>query len=224
MLPSVAIVGRPNVGKSTLFNQLTRSRDALVGDEPGVTRDRQYGIAGHGKRRFIAIDTGGLADEDEPLARLSAAQTRQAEAEADLILFMVDARAGMSPLDEQIAARLRRYGKHVAMLANKVDGLDPEIAVGEFHHMGLGTPWPIAARHGRGIAQAMDAALDVLPAPGTLPELPSTGIRVAVIGRPNVGKSTLVNRILDADRVIAHEQPGTTRGRIPIASRRRGRD
>ena len=216
MLPVIVIVGRPNVGKSTLFNVLTRSRDALVADQPGLTRDRKYGFAAHGDFRCIVVDTGGYTDERNDVMRLAVEQALQAELESDVVVFMVDGRAGVSALDEVIAQRLRRHGKPVVLAVNKTDGINPELAVTEFHRLAVGVPMAMAAAHGRGIS-AMWSAIRPLVANSTEPRVEQDhGIKFAVIGRPNVGKSTLVNRILGVQRVIAHDEPGTTRDSIYI--------
>ncbi len=224
MKPVIALVGRPNVGKSTLFNRLTRSRDALVADQPGLTRDRQFGEGRLGERPYIVVDTGGLSGEDRGLDGLMARQSWQAVEESDAILFLVDARDGLTAEDENIAARLRSTGKPVWLVVNKVDGLDPDVVAAEFHALGLGEPWPIAAAHGRGVRQLIDAVLDALPAPEgrSEEEEAEQGIRIAIVGRPNVGKSTLVNRILGEERVVAWDMPGTTRDSIYLPFERDG--
>jgi len=228
MLPVVALVGRPNVGKSTLFNYLTQSRNALVADYPGLTRDRQYGTVRRGEHRpFLVVDTGGIIEQAEGLEDHAMRQVWAALDEADLILFLVDARAGINTADEAIAQKLRKTGKPVLLVANKVDGLKkPDTALAEFFAMGLGgQPWPIAASHGHGIADLLDEVLRLLPPPETETEEDEAapGIRVAVIGRPNVGKSTLVNRLLGEERVVVFDQPGTTRDSIFIPFERDGR-
>jgi len=223
MLPVVAIVGRPNVGKSTLFNCLTRSRDALVSDLPGLTRDRQYGVSRVGERPFLLVDTGGLTDESDPLAKQIAGQVRIAIDEADLVLFITDARDGLTAADELVAGQLRRTGKPVQLVVNKTEGLEEATALAEFHALGLGEPLAVATAHGRGISALTEKALERLPESEEAPEaLP--GIRVAVLGRPNVGKSTLVNRLLGEERVLAQDAPGTTRDSIRVPFTRDGRD
>ncbi|HET7370068.1 MAG TPA: ribosome biogenesis GTPase Der [Gammaproteobacteria bacterium] len=221
MLPVIALVGRPNVGKSTLFNALTRSRDALVADEPGLTRDRQYGYGLVGSRRYVVIDTGGLEAEADTLAELMARQTRRAVAEADEIVFLVDGRAGLTPADERIAAELRRAGKTVYLAVNKTEGVAADLAVAEFHALGLGVPWAIAAAHGRGVEALVEAVLADLPEAEAEPE-DSAAPAIAIIGRPNVGKSTLINRLLGDERVVASAEPGTTRDSIAIELERGG--
>ena len=224
MLPVIALVGRPNVGKSTLFNRLTRTRDALVADVPGLTRDRQYGDGRSGERAFIVIDTGGLSGDRESLDGLMAQQAWQAVAEADLVFFLVDGREGLTAADEIVAQALRRIGKPRLLVVNKTDGIDPDQATAEFHALGLGDPLPIAAVHGRGITALMQSAMVLLPAEGAMPavSVDDDRIRVAVVGRPNAGKSTLINRILGEQRVLAFDQPGTTRDSIFIPFERDG--
>lgn len=219
MLPVIALVGRPNVGKSTLFNRLTRTRDALVADVPGLTRDRKYGDGVVGPRPYIVVDTGGLSGDKDDLDGLMKQQAWQAITEADLVLFMVDGREGLVSSDQAVAEALRKAGKSVVLVVNKTDGIDPEVAVADFYQLGLSEPYPIAASHGRGVDRLMKASADLLPeevelddeADGT-----SGSIRVAVVGRPNVGKSTLINRMLGEERVLAFDQPGTTRDSIFI--------
>lgn len=220
MLPVITIVGRPNVGKSTLFNALTKSRAALVADEPGLTRDRQYGYGVVGPGRYAVVDTGGLEAEVDTLAELMARQTRQAVAEADAVIFLVDGRTGLTGADERIGAELRRASKRVYLAVNKTEGREPNAAVAEFHSLGLGEPWPIAAAHGRGVEALIAAALANVPLVDELPEDRAAAPAVAVIGRPNVGKSTLINRLLGDERVIASSEPGTTRDSIFIGLER----
>ncbi|HQW10099.1 MAG TPA: ribosome biogenesis GTPase Der [Steroidobacteraceae bacterium] len=217
MLPVIALVGRPNVGKSTLFNALTRTRDAIVADVPGVTRDRQYGYGKVGSVAFVAIDTGGIVEQPSGIESPMRVQTERAIAEADTLVFIVDARAGITPLDEFIARQLRRSGKRVVLVANKAEGLDSDVAVAEFHGLGFGEPVPLSAAHGQGTHELMDAVFADAPPPDIATETADPArdaIRIAVIGRPNVGKSTLVNRLLGEERVIASEMPGTTRDSI----------
>jgi GTP-binding protein len=226
MIPVIALVGCPNVGKSTLFNRLTRTRDALVADVPGLTRDRKYGDGRVGDWPFIVIDTGGLSGETEDLDGLMAQQAWQAISEADLVFFLVDGRAGLTASDEMVAMALRRTGKSAVLVVNKTDGVDIDTALAEFHALGLGDPVPIAAAHGRGITALMSRAMESLPAAVTdAGAEPDSGrIRVAVAGRPNVGKSTLINRMLGEERVLAFDQPGTTRDSIFIPFARDGVD
>lgn len=217
-LPVVAIVGRPNVGKSTLFNQLTRTRDALVLDQPGVTRDRQYGQGKVGDRPYIVIDTGGIGGEEVGLDGKMAAQARIAVGEADVVLLMLDARDGLTALDQALAQELRRLAKTTYIVVNKCDGLDADAVLADFSRLGFPEIFLIAAAHGRGINIVADAALADFPEIDTetmLDDLPE-GIKVAIVGRPNVGKSTLVNRILGEERVVAFDEPGTTRTSIAI--------
>ncbi|WP_067645593.1 ribosome biogenesis GTPase Der [Dokdonella koreensis] len=225
MLPVVALVGRPNVGKSTLFNVLTRSRDALVADLPGVTRDRHYGICRLGTRQFMVVDTGGLADSDEGLAGLTALQVQAAIDEADVVVFVVDARDGLLPGDPMVLDRLRRASKPLLLAVNKVDGLDEHVALAEFARLGIADPLPLAASHGRGVQPLLDAVTPLLPAEIEEPAeaADAGGVRVAIVGRPNVGKSTLVNRLLGEDRVIVSDVAGTTRDSIRIALERDGK-
>jgi GTP-binding protein len=217
MLPTLVLVGRPNVGKSTLFNRLTRTRDALVADQPGLTRDRHYGRGRVGHRPYLVVDTGGL----EPVAKEGilhemAKQSRQAVDEADVVLFIVDGRAGCTPQDAIIAQQLRKTGKPVLLLVNKAEGMQRARVTVEFHELGLGEPLPISSAHGDNVEEMIEVALEELP-----PDFSEEGDaedkpKLAIVGRPNVGKSTLVNAILGEQRVIAFDQPGTTRDSIYI--------
>ncbi len=226
MLPVIALVGRPNVGKSTLFNRLTRSRDALVADQPGLTRDRKYGIGKLGARPYVVVDTGGLSGEAEGIETLMERQVHRAIDEADHILFVLDAKAGCTGNDEQIGAQLRRTGKPITLVVNKTDGQDPDQAASEFHVLGLGDPVAIAAVHGHRVHPLIDRVLEGLPASirndARAEDL--KGTLVAVVGRPNVGKSTLVNRLLGEDRAVTFDQPGTTRDSLFIPFRHEERD
>jgi len=225
MQPVIALVGRPNVGKSTLFNRLTRSRDALVADLPGLTRDRQYGLGHLDGRSFLVIDTGGLSGEEHALDEAMARQTLRAVGEADLVLLLVDGRAGLTAADEQIAARLRATGKTLRLAVNKTDGLDAAVASAEFHALGLGEPHPIAASHGRGVRQLVASLLEACPeavSEAPAEETEADRVRVAVVGRPNVGKSTLLNRLLGEERLVAFDQPGTTRDSVEVPFERDG--
>lgn len=225
MIPVLALVGRPNVGKSTLFNRLTRSRDALVADIPGLTRDRKYGEGEFEDRRFIVIDTGGITGSEEGIDLAMAQQSLLAVEEADAVLFLVDARAGLTAVDEQLADRLRRSQKRVYLVANKIDGVDPDVALAEFFRLGTDEVYPLTASHGRGVHSLMEAVLADFPEPEEVPDDEAEeqrGIRIAVVGRPNVGKSTLVNRMLGEDRVVVFDQPGTTRDSIYIDYERNG--
>ncbi|MFP4278588.1 MAG: ribosome biogenesis GTPase Der [Halochromatium sp.] len=220
MLPVLALVGRPNVGKSTLFNRLTRTRDALVADVPGLTRDRQYGIGRVGPGPYVVVDTGGISGGDG-IDALSEQQVRIAIAEADHLLFLVDTRDGTTPADLEIAAQLRRTGKPLTLVANKVDHLDWTLAAGELHRLGLGDPQPIAALQGRGVSALITGVFETFPAGADAAveetdETSTEAVRVAVVGRPNAGKSTLINRLLGEERVVVFDSPGTTRDSIEI--------
>ncbi|WP_394754798.1 ribosome biogenesis GTPase Der [Crenothrix sp.] len=224
MLPVIALVGRPNVGKSTLFNYLTRSREALVADFPGLTRDRQYGRIKHGNRPCLVVDTGGIADDAEGIESIAREQVQIALEEADVIVFMVDAREGLSASDRAIAATVRKLAKPVILVTNKVDGIDASIAAFDFYALALGEPVLVAASHGRGVPELLERVNALLP-----PEIPvvehdsKRDIAIAVVGRPNVGKSTLINRLLGEDRVIVYDEPGTTRDSIYIPFERNGK-
>jgi GTP-binding protein len=250
MLPVIALVGRPNVGKSTLFNRLTRSRDALVADYPGLTRDRQYGKAEVEEHPFIVIDTGGIQGDEQGIDALMAEQSLMAIEEADAVLFMVDARAGLTSADIGIATYLRKQDKKVFLVANKVDGIDADSAVADFYSLGLGdTVHKIAAAHGRGVTQLLTLALtphiEALSAPKAeendefdgemdnelsdeekIDEAPNENdkIKLAIIGKPNVGKSTLTNSILGEERVVVYDMPGTTRDSVYIPMEHNGRE
>ena len=213
--PHLALVGRPNVGKSTLFNRLTRTRDALVADVPGLTRDRRYGRADIEGRPCILVDTGGLLGEDD----LSALTERQAEfalAEAQTVLFLVDARNGLTGGDESIAERLRKAGCDVILVVNKIDGCDPHAAVAEFATLGFADCCLVSATHGRGVGQLCERLAERLPVEGEFTEAPPGTICTAVVGRPNVGKSTLINRLLGEERQVVFDRPGTTRDAIEV--------
>ena len=220
----VALVGRPNVGKSTLYNVLTRTRDALVADFPGLTRDRKYGHATIDDDSFIVIDTGGLSGEQEELDEHMARQTRLAIEESTLVLFMVDARDGLTPADERIGDELRRLGKPVILVLNKTDGLDPAAAAAEFYALGLDTPVEIAAAHNRGLRVLNQRMKDFIEDDNeAIPDEASSGVRVAFVGRPNVGKSTLINRFMGEERVVVFDMPGTTRDSIYVPFERDGK-
>jgi GTP-binding protein len=228
MLPVITLVGRPNVGKSTLFNRLTQSRDALVSDFPGLTRDRQYGIGRIGPRRYLVVDTGGISGDAQGVEALMQRQVQLAITEADQVLFLVDAQDGCTPGDFAIAEGLRRLGKPLTLVVNKSDVGDPELLAAEFHALGIGDPIPIAAAQGRGVRGLMDVALGHLaepeaPTEGEQPGEDEGGIRVAVVGRPNAGKSTLINRLLGEERVVTFDEPGTTRDSIFIPFALHGR-
>ncbi len=222
MLPVIALVGRPNVGKSTLFNRLTRSRDALVADQPGLTRDRKYGTGKLGSQPYVVVDTGGISGDQVGIDVLMEQQVRQAIGEADHILFLLDAREGCTGGDETIAQELRRTGKPVTLAVNKSEGLDQALAGSDFYRLGFGEPQLIAAAHGRGVKGLIESVLEQMP-PAEDAEPDEPGIEIAVVGRPNVGKSTLVNRLLGEERVVAFDQPGTTRDSIFIPFERNGR-
>ena len=227
MKPVIALVGRPNVGKSTLFNRLTRSRDALVADLPGLTRDRHYGEGRMGERPFLVIDTGGF----EPVAKEGimhemAKQTRQAVAEADIVIFIVDGRQGMTPHDKTITDFLRKSGRSVMLVVNKAEGMRYTAVTADFYELGLGDPYVISAAHGDGVMDLVDEALNMALAAKPADEEPAEDlgktIKIAIVGRPNVGKSTLVNTLLGEERVIAFDMPGTTRDSIEIPFERGG--
>ena len=218
MLPVIALVGRPNVGKSTLFNRLTQSRDALVADFPGLTRDRQYGLGKIGSAPYIVVDTGGLTDVKETLSNQVTQQALAAIAEADAVLLLVDARSGLSSADETIAQQLRRTGKPIYLVLNKAEHLNTALISADFYALGLGSPHPISATHNQGIPALLEQVLSELPERAEVaPSLPHDGsIRLAVVGRPNVGKSTFINRLLGEERVLTADLPGTTRDSVYI--------
>lgn len=220
MLPVIALVGRPNVGKSTLFNRLTRSRDALVADYPGLTRDRQYGFGRLGPIPYIVIDTGGVAGGEQGINEAMVDQTARALEEADVALILVDAREGISAADEHVADLARRNGKKTWLVVNKGEGLDSDIAGSEFHALGLGEPVVISAAHGDHVNALMEAVLEDFD---TVEEQPvpsydddEHALRIAVVGRPNVGKSTLINRLIGEDRLVVYDMPGTTRDSVSV--------
>ncbi len=224
MIPVIALVGRPNVGKSTLFNFLTKTRDALVADYPGLTRDRKYGQGKVGGAAYLVVDTGGLSGDKEGIDELMAQQTRLAIEEADVIVFMVDARSGVTASDHMITKELRLLKKPIILVANKVDGLNSDTAISDFYELGIGEPLPIAATRGRGVKQMMEQILDSLPetAETEIGRDEEDRIKVAILGRPNVGKSTLVNRLIGEERVLAFDMPGTTRDSIYIPFEKNG--
>ncbi|MBC3766229.1 ribosome biogenesis GTPase Der [Neptunicella marina] len=244
MLPVVALVGRPNVGKSTLFNRLTRSRDALVADFPGLTRDRKYGQAKYEGLQFILVDTGGISGDEQGIDAEMAEQSLLAIDEANVVLFLVDARAGVTSADIGIANHLRKQNKKVYLVANKVDGIDGDSESAEFYSLALGDVLQIAAAHGRGVQQLLNTTLEPLAeafpdmyvqddkdteqeekdAEQMLAELQASPIKLAIVGKPNVGKSTLTNRILGEERVVVFDQPGTTRDSVFIPMQRDERD
>ncbi len=222
MIPVIALVGRPNVGKSTLFNRLTKTRDALVANYPGLTRDRKYGDFWFEQKKYLLVDTGGITGEEEGIDFAMAEQSRNAIDEADLVMFMVDCRDGLSAADQMLAEYLRKRHKRVMLVANKIDGINADNATAEFHLLGLGEIHPISASHGRGVLALLGTAAELLAPMTQDQELQAvlseeqTGIKIAVVGRPNVGKSTLVNRMLGEDRVVVFDQPGTTRDSVYI--------
>ncbi|MDR2332191.1 MAG: ribosome biogenesis GTPase Der [Burkholderiaceae bacterium] len=226
MKPVIALVGRPNVGKSTLFNRLTKSRDAIVADFAGLTRDRHYGNGRQGKHEYIVIDTGGFEpDASSGIFREMAKQTQQAVAEADVVIFVVDVRAGLSAQDHEIAKYLRRLGKPALLVGNKAEGMKDSMHMSEFYELGLGEVYPISAAHGQGVRPLVELALDQLnlPDPDDEEEDRESGvIRLAVAGRPNVGKSTLINTWLGEERLVAFDMPGTTRDAISVPFERLG--
>jgi GTP-binding protein len=215
MIPVIALVGRPNVGKSTLFNRLTRSQDALVADFPGLTRDRQYGDATFDNKPFIVVDTGGIGVEDIAIDALMSKQSEFALDEADIIFFLVDGRAGLSSVDQSIALRLRKISKPIYLVVNKTDGLDEEIVCADFQSLGLPAVYGISASHGRGLHPLLEAVTATFE-PKIEVNDPDNPIKIAFAGRPNVGKSTLINRILGEERVVVYDMPGTTRDSISI--------
>ncbi|WP_353153744.1 ribosome biogenesis GTPase Der [Herminiimonas fonticola] len=228
MKPVIALVGRPNVGKSTLFNRLTRSRDALVADLPGLTRDRHYGEGRVGERPFLVIDTGGF----EPVAKEGimhemAKQTKQAVAEADVVIFIVDGRQGLTPHDKTITDFLRKSGRSVMLVVNKAEGMKYTTVTADFYELGMGDPYVISAAHGDGVTDLVEESLNIAfaqrPPEEELPVSNDRSIKLAIVGRPNVGKSTLVNTLLGEERVIAFDLPGTTRDSIEIPFEREGR-
>ncbi len=228
MKPVIALVGRPNVGKSTLFNRMTRSRDALVADLPGLTRDRHYGEGRMGERPFLVIDTGGF----EPVAKEGimhemAKQTRQAVAEADIVIFIVDGRQGLTPHDKTITDFLRKSGRSVMLVVNKSEGMKYTSVAADFYELGMGDPYVISAAHGDGVMDLVEESLDLAfaqrPPEVEVPESGERSIKIAIVGRPNVGKSTLVNTLLGEERVIAFDMPGTTRDAIEIPFERGGK-
>lgn len=224
MKPTLVIVGRPNVGKSTLFNRLTRSRDALVADLPGLTRDRHYGIGRLGTRAYLVVDTGGFEPATrDPMLHQMARQAEAAIAEADVLLFIVDARSGLTALDRTIAERLRTTGRRLILVVNKGEGMNRELVAAEFHELGCGEPLVVSAAHGDGVRELVELALSGWPESAEEEASAQDGPKVAIVGRPNVGKSTLVNTLLGEERVIVFDQPGTTRDAIATTFERDGK-
>jgi len=230
ILPVIALVGRPNVGKSTLFNVLTKSRAALVADQPGLTRDRQYGQCHFFGRDFLLVDTGGVAagEGKDPLSQLMEKQSWQAVAEAQVILFLVDARAGVTLQDIELAKKLRKTNKPVIFVINKVDGIKQiDGVIAEFHRFGFKQVATVSASHGQGVAALQELITEIIPEETNEDELTELtengGIKLAIVGRPNVGKSTLVNRILGEERVVVFDMPGTTRDSVFIPFERHGK-
>lgn len=223
MKPTIALVGRPNVGKSTLFNRLTKTRDAIVADIPGLTRDRHYGHGKLGKKPFLVVDTGGFEPRaKDGIMHEMARQTEQAIAESDIIVFVVDGRAGITAQDKDIANKLRKIDRPIYIAVNKAEGMDRGIAAADFHELGLGQPYSISASHGEGVRQLLDIVLEGYPEPDE--EADDDGVvKVAIAGRPNVGKSTLINALLGEERVIAFDMPGTTRDAIHVDFERAGK-
>jgi GTPase len=221
MLPVIALIGRPNVGKSTLFNAMTQTRDALVADLPGLTRDRQYGFARRAEVPCIVVDTGGLVENATDIEGLMVEQSERAISEADRLVVVLDGRAGVTPQDQFVAGLARRSGKPVVLAVNKTEGFDEDIAVADFYQLGLGEPHPVSAAHDQGVVSLLETVLQgFTPDPQDGPE--QSSIKVAVIGRPNVGKSTLINRLLGENRMVAYDQPGTTRDSVMVPFERDG--
>ncbi len=224
MLPVIALVGRPNVGKSTLFNRLTRSRDAIVADYPGLTRDRQYGFGKLGPIPYLVIDTGGVAGGEEGIDEVMVEQTVRALDEADAAIVLVDGREGVTAADEHVASLARRHAKKTWLAVNKAEGLDKDIASAEFHALGIGEPVAVSAAHGDRVSALMEAVLEGYEVEDEKDdEEEERELRIAVVGRPNVGKSTLVNRLIGEDRVVVYDQPGTTRDSVAVPFERNDR-
>jgi GTP-binding protein len=226
MLPVIALIGRPNVGKSTLFNRLTRSRDALVADYPGLTRDRQYGFGKLGPVPYLVIDTGGVAGGEEGIFELMVDQTIRALQEADIAMIMVDGRSGLTPADEHVAELARKHAQKTFLVVNKSEGLDQAIAGGEFHGLGMGEPLAVSAAHGDHISSLMDLVLadfEEAAEEDVSEDDEDRELRIAVVGRPNVGKSTLINRMIGEERLVVFDQPGTTRDSVSVPFERNDR-
>lgn len=221
MIPVIALVGRPNVGKSTLFNRLTKTQDALVADFPGLTRDRQYGEAQYEEKSYIVVDTGGIGVDDIAVDGLMSKQSAIALNEADVVLFIVDGRSGLTGIDENISNNLRKLSKKVCLVVNKTDGMDDDVACSDFQSLGITEVYPISASHGHGISSLLEVILSPFE-PDIEETLEGKPVKIAFAGRPNVGKSTLINRILGEERVVVYDMPGTTRDSISIPFERDG--
>ncbi len=227
MKPVIAIVGRPNVGKSTFFNRLTSSRDALVADRPGVTRDRQYGYCHHDSRTFLVIDTGGIGEEDHDsrdVAELMTEQSMLAASEASALVWIVDGRAGLTHVDETLIKEFRKLDKPIFLAINKLEGHDSTMPMSEFSSLGLDSLWPISSKRGDGVNNMLDAIAETIPDTSALDDEETEGLTISVLGRPNVGKSTLVNRMVGEERVLTFDHPGTTRDSIKIPFEKNGKD
>ena len=226
MKPVIAIVGRPNVGKSTLFNRLTSSRDALVADRPGVTRDRQYGVCVHDSRSFLVIDTGGIGEEDhdsKEVANLMTEQSMHAAVEASVLIWIVDGRIGLTHVDETLAEVFRKLDKKVFLAVNKVEGHETDAAINEFYNLGIEDIYPVSAKRGDGVNTLLDEITALIPDDAELEQEQDEGITISVLGRPNVGKSTLINRMIGEERVLTFDHPGTTRDSIRIPFQKNGK-
>ena len=227
MKPVIAIVGRPNVGKSTLFNRLTSSRDALVADRPGVTRDRQYGYCRHDSRTFLIIDTGGIGEEDHDSADVAELMTEQsmlAASEASVLVWIVDGRTGLTNVDETLIREFRKLNKPIFLAINKLEGHDATMAISEFASLGLDSIWPISAKRGDGVNKLLNEVSETIPETDEEVEEELEGLTISVLGRPNVGKSTLVNRMIGEERVLAFDHPGTTRDSIKVPFQKNDKD
>ena len=225
MKPVIALVGRPNVGKSTFFNRLTLSRDALVADRPGLTRDRQYGVCKHADKTFLVIDTGGIGEEDhdsKEVAELMTEQSMLAASEASVLIWIVDGRTGLTHVEESLAKEFRKLNKPVFLAVNKLEGQESSLAVSDFSRLGFESVWPVSAKRGDGVGQLMDKIVEFFPDKTVDDAEEAEGITISVLGRPNVGKSTLVNRMLGEERVLTFDHPGTTRDSIKIPFQRNG--